>query len=88
MDGRTEGQPGREREEPNLLRSDANDMKSHSLSLSGCLSVRLIVHWIMSRGEGGRAGERDGAGDAGAEAGAEAEAAVVVVVVRADHVTD
>ena len=72
------------REEPNLLRSDANDMKSHSLSLSESLAVRLIVHWIMSRGE--EAEERgDGGGDAGDGEVGGAEAAVAV---RADHVTD
>ena len=70
------------REEPNLLRSDANDMKSHSLSPSLRVAVRLIVHWIMSRGE--EAEERgDGGGDAGEVGGAEA-----AVAVRADHVTD
>ena len=83
MDGRGRGAGGRE--EPNLLRSDANDMKSHSLSPSLRVAVRLIVHWIMSRGE--EAEERgDGGGDAGdGEVGGAAEAAVAV---RADHVTD
>ena len=80
MDGRGAGG----REEPNLLRSDANDMKSHSLSpsLSLRVAVRLIVHWIMSRGEEERG---DGGGDAGDGEVGGAEAAVAV---RADHVTD
>ena len=82
-DAWTGGRRAGGREEPNLLRSDANDMKSHSLSLSE--SLRLIVHWIMSRGEEAEE-ERDGGGDAGdGEVGGAAEAALAV---RADHVTD
>ena len=84
MDGRAGPEGGRE--EPNLLRSDANDMKSHSLSpsLSLRVAVRLIVHWIMSRGEEAEE-RRDGGGDAGDGEVGGAEAAVAV---RADHVTD
>ena len=54
MDGRTDGQP--EREEPNLLRSDANDMKSHSLSppLSLSASVCQADRALDNESRGGR----------------------------------